>query len=1124
MAKEKQTRRMIAMALAAAVTMSSVPVVAFAEEVGSEGGSTTKTETSTDSAGNKTTTTTTTNSDGSSKVESKTENTDGSSSQTTTTTAGEGTTSVPKVTITVTSVKDTSGKETESSETKETTSTETQNNTNGGTTTTVETKTENTTTENAPTQFVPKDDGATGDDTTPPAEGNGTTGDDTIPPAEGDGTTLPAEGDDTATQKPTGNTDTGFVEGSGASEFVEGTTTDQTTTTEREETTTDTTVTDYKDRVVEESGSSEGSETTTTTETETDKYIQDRDELENDSYTEGEETLVGKDATPTDEFSETEVPTIETTTKVDDVSDYVGNITLELVPGGTDEGSATVDEEKLYQDLLAANRPQPSETKGETITTTEDATDDAGNKIGTVTTATTTDVKTEVNDVKNGDKVVGYGTTTTTTTTVVKTTVVDEVKENDSEFATGETTTTVDNSETDSVVKLPDRPTESETKDAAGATTKVTVENIVDENDQVVGYLKKTVVTNAAGKEIATGSETFWGTYSKTVTTKETLETTTTKTEYITTTTVDTEITKGRVVGGEWITSTARYAKASMGKVIEGVTEDGVAHGYTQLGALNIDPNLLKNLGEKDLFNPNDWVAEKEIDGQTFQYLGHLVGSDYRIYRTNGSGSSNTDVYIYVLKDKDGNEFYGYCCDVATHANKGYLYEISNLEDETYYQGDNAESHIRAIAMNGFWGTSSGIGSLESVQKVLKDYLVSEKGYAQEKAAKEAATLTEGQALAATQAAIWEYGNNGKSYSPYDSNVSKYDFNWNLIDGTAGDKNVQNLYKALTSSNMTLPRDTSTNILDTSDVVGSTITIGDKAVLAEGDDRNTDADTSNDVYNTSVSFTVALVPTDKDDLEVIVYQGGREVGRKSVTADNASSKTDSSATYTLEGLKLQEGLEVNLSLEGTQNLKKGVYLYTAKLGVDASQTFVGVAEGDRTVALDVNMSFDVTDETATRHSKSGSDTRKKSGQKVTEIVDTAIDEEVVAMMEVTSVTITEDGYEWNSEYNEKYSYSNGGGKDPETPKDPEDPKDPKDPGDPGDPEHFEDIGDNDVPLAGVDPEEPVDIGDEEVPLAAADEEVSVIAETGDSNHMTGAFGGMFAALAGMFMLRKKKEN
>ena len=34
MAKEKRTRRMIAMALAAAVTMSSVPVVAFAEEGG----------------------------------------------------------------------------------------------------------------------------------------------------------------------------------------------------------------------------------------------------------------------------------------------------------------------------------------------------------------------------------------------------------------------------------------------------------------------------------------------------------------------------------------------------------------------------------------------------------------------------------------------------------------------------------------------------------------------------------------------------------------------------------------------------------------------------------------------------------------------------------------------------------------------------------------------------------------------------------------------------------------------------------------------------------------------------------------------------------------------------------
>ena len=57
--------------------------------------------------------------------------------------------------------------------------------------------------------------------------------------------------------------------------------------------------------------------------------------------------------------------------------------------------------------------------------------------------------------------------------------------------------------------------------------------------------------------------------------------------------------------------------------------------------------------------------------------------------------------------------------------------------------------------------------------------------------------------------------------------------------------------------------------------------------------------------------------------------------------------------------------------------------------------------------------------------------------------------------------------------------------------------------------------------------EEVTIGDDDVPKAdmeIPEEEVFLVAKTGDSNHMAGAFGGMFAALAGMFMLRRKKED
>ena len=141
----------------------------------------------------------------------------------------------------------------------------------GGETTTVESDTEYKETTTEPTQTEPKTDGGDygeGSEGTEPADGG-----------EGSEENKPAEG----------NTETGYVEGSAASQFEEGKTIDVTTETEGYESSDHTTVTDDKGRVVEEYGYSNGSETTTETETVTDKYIEDRDELEKDDYIEGEE-------------------------------------------------------------------------------------------------------------------------------------------------------------------------------------------------------------------------------------------------------------------------------------------------------------------------------------------------------------------------------------------------------------------------------------------------------------------------------------------------------------------------------------------------------------------------------------------------------------------------------------------------------------------------------------------------------------------------------------------------------------------------------------------------------------------------------------------------------------------
>ena len=67
------------------------------------------------------------------------------------------------------------------------------------------------------------------------------------------------------------------------------------------------------------------------------------------------------------------------------------------------------------------------------------------------------------------------------------------------------------------------------------------------------------------------------------------------------------------------------------------------------------------------------------------------------------------------------------------------------------------------------------------------------------------------------------------------------------------------------------------------------------------------------------------------------------------------------------------------------------------------------------------------------------------------------------------------------------------------------------------------ISDEDVPLAELvlGAEDEADAEEEGMVLGAEDE---LIAATGDNNHATAGFGGMLAALAGMFMLRRKKEN
>lgn len=655
----------------------------------------------------------------------------------------------------------------------------------------------------------------------------------------------------------------------------------------------------------------------------------------------------------------------------------------------------------------------------------------------------------------------------------------------------------------------------------------------------------------------------------------------------------DTDKTDGEWDYTETTETTGREVTATMGNIetFKGDGEDVV-----------VDENIETNL---DAVNP-EWNEEKEAvrapitkfdsleayqealknkpDGYDFLYTGHgedsFYGASWGFWNGSTSGYGTpvqqfqmtdlSDPSLFVdengeFKNLEGEEWKkqldihtGYCVDVDTGSKSGYWYDIKNLEDAGYYKTEEAEDHIRAIALNGYWGTvgtqkdANGndvlddggnpvpeTGSLAAMQAMLKDAQAN--GDETTKNLLKDVNidgLTEGEALVATQMAIWKYGNPYEPYTEEDGDRYEINFEANTLDmridrghwtdwvssGTGNDAyfydsntnelgmtdeqidvslaRINAVYEYLIGLSKTAEEAGTTEIITEEKVAkvdSLNMTVGEKV---EGHEANADDNDDNDVYNVSLNFALVVEPDKaKDDLVVKVVRVADDGQGNITTEEVAKARLAGDATndegfdsvvydaatgsYTLSGLELAEnsGCEFNLKLEGAQYLEQGVYIYSSEIRNDVpSQTFVGIAEGYKQVdvGMKVDLEFDV---------KEGTIKEKRSWRKT-----------------------------WNDEPENE---PGGGRKDPETPKDPEDPKDP---GDPGDPEDFEDISDNDVPLAGVDPEEPVDIGDEEVPLVAGEEEVSLIAQTGDSNHMAGAFGGMFAALAGMFCLRRKKED
>lgn len=532
---------------------------------------------------------------------------------------------------------------------------------------------------------------------------------------------------------------------------------------------------------------------------------------------------------------------------------------------------------------------------------------------------------------------------------------------------------------------LPEKPAESTTTDADGVTTTVTVREILDEEDNVIGYASETVLTDADGMElfrktdeiygttetveesVAVGDAVASGTFSYTRTTVDTYRVTAEETVYedIATYTRLTNIINDMEVEKTWeiVEVNGKLYYVYLGSMT--VTE-GEGHGDTS-NMIPVTPSssLMSENADLDLdAGGYNVVDDASAPAEGFKYIGYGVNTSLAINK----GNSGSSVVQFRLKSSDGKEYYAMCIDYNTTIKKGHLYEIMDITGEDYYQQSGAmdvtsAQKIRLIALNGYWGTNSGVGSMTDVRAFLKDYLMGTENMSEAEAQRVVNSLTPGQASAATQAALWKYGN--KSSTGVNEN--------NLVNGDNGtdEKMVAYLYNALLETandpNAQTAQDEGVEFLDAEDVTGGAITINSKV------EPTADNGYAEDLYSTDLSFTLGIEPSKLNgDLIVTVTVGGEVV--KKVRLAGADDPLlplgrivkGEDGSYTIPDVQIAEGVNVNLNLSGTQELGTGVYIYTSLEGTfNDSQTLVTLASGERSVNLNMNMKFEVEAPTAT---------------------------------------------------------------------------------------------------------------------------------------------------------------
>ena len=154
---------------------------------------------------------------------------------------------------------------------------------------------------------------------------------------------------------------------------------------------------------------------------------------------------------------------------------------------------------------------------------------------------------------------------------------------------------------------------------------------------------------------------------------------------------------------------------------------------------------LVPGVSAAEITEEATYVLNRDSNGDyLYQYQScYTMGHDYN--KQYGGIGKLTQIFVYTMYNTQSKaHLSAYCVDVGVTAELGHDYRRLNLEDSTYF--GNAAGKIRAIVLEGFYipaGTADHDASVASKLKALGD-------------ASGVEDLTASEAIAATQAAIWQ--------------------------------------------------------------------------------------------------------------------------------------------------------------------------------------------------------------------------------------------------------------------------------------------------------------------------------------------------------------------------------